>query len=126
MKKAGLLLLCCAFAVVLVCVTSSVDARPQYKKEQDEMYKGAPVEEALKEAKCNACHYGKSKKNRNDYGKALEKAGLTKDKFEELKSDKDALAEHTKKALEKVLEGEAGKEFADRIKAGKLPADNPE
>lgn len=126
MKKAGLLLLCCAFAVVLVCVTSSVNARPQYNKEHLKKYEGAPVEDALKEAKCNACHYGKSKKNRNDYGKALEKAGLTKAKFDELKGDGDALSDHVQKALEKVLEGDAGKEFSDRIKAGKLPADNPE
>ena len=30
---------------------------------------------------CNVCHYGKSKKNRNDYAKALDAAGLEKDKF---------------------------------------------
>ena len=126
MKKAGLLLLCGVFAVALVALTNAVDARPQYKKEHDAKYKGSKIESALKEAKCGSCHYGKSKKNRNDYGKALSKAGLTKDKFTELKSDKEALSAHIKKALEKVLEGDEGKKFAEKIKAGELPGTNPE
>ena len=127
MKKAGLLVLCGVFALALVIAAKSVDARPQYKKEHDAKYKGSSIEAALKEAKCNSCHYGKSKKNRNDYGKALEKVGLKKDKFTELKSDKAALSKHIKEALEKVLKekNEEGETFGDRIKAGKLPGTNP-
>ncbi|MBP89997.1 MAG: hypothetical protein CMJ64_25360 [Planctomycetaceae bacterium] len=126
MKKAGLLLLCGAFAVALVALTNSLEARPQYRKEHDAQYKGSAIEGALKEAKCNTCHYGKSKKNHNDYGKALIKAGLTKDSFTKLKKDKPALSKHVKEALEKVVQGEEGKKFADRIKDGKLPGTNPE
>jgi hypothetical protein len=119
MKKAGLLLLCGVFAVALV---ASVEARPNYKKEHDKQIENKVV----KDAKCNVCHYGKSKKNRNDYGKALTKAGLTKDKYTELKTDKDALAKHISDTLKKFLEeDEAGKKWAAKLKEGELPK-NPE
>ena len=135
MKKAGLLLLCGAFAIALVGWTNSVDARPDYNKVHLAKYKGKDVEAALKEVKCGACHYGKSKKNRNDYGKALIKAGLTKEKYDNFKEDKKDLEKKAaveaafKKdiaaALDKVLEGDGGKEFKAKIDAGKLPGTNP-
>jgi hypothetical protein len=63
---------------------------------------------------CAICHVGKTKKERNDYGKALNKLVT--------KMDKD----DTKKIAEsiKAIEGEknaAGKTFGELIKAGTLP-----
>ncbi|HRX82626.1 MAG: hypothetical protein H6821_09605 [Planctomycetaceae bacterium] len=128
MKKAGVLTLCGVVAAMLVGFVGTVDARPDYKKVQDEKYKDSSIAEALAEAKCNACHYGKKKSDRNDYGKALIKAGLTEENYKEKKADKEAFAKEIAEALEKVLEekNEAGETFGDRIKAGKLPGTNPE
>lgn len=120
MKKFGVSVLLGLFA--LSVFVGSVSARPQYKKVSDERYKDSPIAEAAADAKCNLCHFGKSKKNRNDFGKALSKY-LNKDVYTELKSDADKLNEAVTKALEKV-EGEKnpeGEAYGDRIKAGKLP-----
>lgn len=128
MKKAGILTLCGVVAAMLVGFVGTVDARPDYKKVHDEKYKESSIAGALEEAKCNACHYGKKKSDRNDYGKALIKAGLTEENYKEKKGDKEAFAKEIAEALEKVLEekNEAGETFGDRIKAGKLPGTNPE
>ncbi|HUG68429.1 MAG TPA: hypothetical protein VMM76_11820 [Pirellulaceae bacterium] len=129
MKKVGILTLCGLVAAMLVGFTGTVDARPNYSKAHDEMHKDAKNADALKEAKCNKCHYGKSKKDRNDYGKALIKVGLTEENFKaKSKDDKEGLEKDIKEALEKVLKekNEAGETYGDRIKAGKLPGTNPE
>ena len=128
MKKVGLLTLCGLVAAMLVGFAGTADARPDYKKVHDAKYKGSDIEEGLKEAKCNACHYGKKKANRNDYGKALIKAGLTEDNYKAKKADKEAFAKEIGEVLEKVLKekAEGGDTFGDRIKAGKLPGTNPE
>jgi hypothetical protein len=68
------------------------------------------------------CHAGKTKKNHNDYGKAL-KTLLTK------KDAKDTEKIHA--ALEKAagMKSKSGDEssptFGELIKQGKLPADEP-
>ncbi len=128
MKKAGMLLLCGLMAAAFVGWTRTADARPQYKKEHDAKYKGSSIEAALEEVKCNACHYGKKKTDRNDYGQALVKAGLTKESFMEKKGDEKGLAKHIQESLEKALKekSEGGQTFGDLIKAGKLPGTNPE
>ena len=70
----------------------------------------------VEKAKCNVCHFGKEKKNRNDYGKAL-------DKLLDKKTDaKDK--EKIQKALETVEKEKsaAGPTFGELIKEHKLPA----
>jgi len=131
MKKAGILALCGLLATMLISFVGTADARPQYKKENEAKYKGSSIEDALKEAKCNACHYGTgkdNKKNRNDYGKALIKLGLTKENYDAKKGDKEAFEKQIVETLEKVLKEKSqdGETFGDRIKAGKLPGTNPE
>ena len=128
MKKAGILTLCGLVAAVFVGLSGTADARPQYKKAHDAKYKESSIAGDLKTAKCNSCHYGKKKKDRNDYGQALVKAGLTEEQYKELKKDKEALAKVIDEALEKVLKEKSasGESFGDRIKAGKLPGTNPE
>ncbi len=67
-------------------------------------------------AKCNVCHAGTSKKERNDYGNAL--ADLL-DKKEDAKN-----VDKIRKALETVAampSGTDGATFGDLLKQGKLP-----
>ncbi len=92
---------------------NTAQARPDYSKAFVAKY---PSLEAAKEAKCNVCHYGDSKKNRNEYGKAVGKA----------------IGEANCKDAAKITaglvkaEGEkssSGETFGDKIKEGKLPAE---
>jgi hypothetical protein len=80
---------------------------------------GTPLAAAVETAKCNVCHVGKSKKDRNAYGNALaEKL----DKKEDAKN-----VEKIKKALEEVaaLPSDPAKAdaptFGALLKEGKLP-----
>ena len=119
-------------AGLAVAVVATTAARPAFAIKQffdqfKEVYvnaEGSDAEKALAEAvgtaKCNVCHYGKSKKNKNAYGAALTELLYKKE-------DKDNV-EKIREALEKVagMEGPDGKTFGDRLKAGMLPADAPE
>ncbi|MFM8953502.1 MAG: hypothetical protein ACKOOF_10650 [Planctomycetaceae bacterium] len=85
---------------------------------------GTPLAAAVETAKCNVCHLGKSKKDRNAYGNALaEKL----DKKEDAKN-----VEKIRKALEDVeaLPSDPAKAdsptFGALIKEGKLPGGNAE
>jgi len=91
-----------------------------------ETYKDSKIIEAAKQAKCSVCHYGKSKKNRNDYGEALSEF-FTKADYKKLKGDKDKLKAALDSALKKA-EAEksvSGETFGDLIAAGKLPGTAP-
>jgi len=93
----------------------------QFFDEFKEVYvkEGSPLAEAVGEAKCNVCHVGKSKKNRNAYGEALAKL---LDKKEDKKN-----VEKIRQALETVAAESsdpadpAAPTFGDLIAAGKLP-----
>lgn len=128
MKKVGILTLCGVVAAMLVGLAGTADARPNYKKAHDAKYKDSPIAEALAEAKCNVCHYGKKKADRNDYGEALVKIGLTEENFKAKKDQKEAFEKEIEEALEKVLKekSKSGETFGDLIKAGKLPGTSPE
>jgi hypothetical protein len=117
-------------AVVLASLFSlsrPSQARPLYPPLFIEEYKdNADVVKAATEAKCNVCHdaAGKSKKDRNEYGKALTKHMPNAAEFKMLMGNKPALKARVSAAL-KATEKEknaAGKTFGDIIKTGKLPA----
>ena len=120
MKKALFVLACIAFAFALA--PNSAKARPPYLNEFKAKYVKADGDAGDKEfaalvekTKCNVCHFGKEKKNRNDYGKAL-------DKLLDKKTDsKDK--EKIQKALETVEKEKsaAGPTFGELIKEHKLP-----
>ena len=80
---------------------------------------GTPLAAAVEEAKCNVCHVGKSKKDRNAYGEALAKL---LDKKED-KDNKDKI----RQALETVAKESskpadaAAPTFGALIEQGKLP-----
>jgi hypothetical protein len=66
--------------------------------------------------KCGVCHVGASKKNRNDYGKAIVKALDGKKAVK----DKDAIVDVLKTAAKE--KNSDGKTYGDLLDAGELPA----
>ena len=104
-----------AAGALLLAGANRAEARPQYLKEFAAKY-GSLKAQATK-VKCGVCHYGKSKKNRNDYGQAVMKnVGKNQKKAPVIKG---ALTK-----AEKMKNAE-GKTFGDLIKAGKLPGTAP-
>ena len=94
------------------------DARPDYLKEFKANY--PKLAEQAETTKCNICHYGDKKTNRNDYGKAFAK------NFGDMKNVKDA--EKIKEVLKKTEKEKSsveGKTFGDLLEDGKLPGKNP-
>lgn len=128
MKRFALLVVVCVLALVFNVMTAQlVSARPEYKGRLEEATKKSKGAGAIAEAKCNACHYGKSKKNRNDFGKAVNK-GITEENYKELKGDKEKLEKCIDAAIKGALKEKNadGKTFGELIEAGQLPAKNPE
>lgn len=128
MKKIGLLAVTSIAAIGLFLLQSgTANARPDYNKQFQETYKESKVIDAAKKAKCNTCHYGKSKKNRNDFGKALGKH-LTKDVYKTRNKDKEAFKKKIVEALKAVEKEKAtgGETFGKLIEGGKLPGTAPE
>jgi len=114
--------------IVAGLMAANLQARLPYKKGFEGQYAdNAKLMAAAKEAKCNICHYGKTKKNRNDYGMALSKH-LSKDLYEELKKEPEKLNEKVVEALKMVETMKKNDEgtFGDLIKAGTLPGTEPE
>ncbi len=104
--------------MAIVAVPESAEARPQYLKQFAAKY--PKVADAAKEAKCGVCHYGDSKKNNNDYGKAVKDAlGDAKN----VKND-DAIVKALDAAGKQMSETHK-KTFAELIEDGKLPGTNP-
>ena len=86
------------------------EARPQYLKTFEQQYDH--LKKQAETNKCGVCHVGSSKKERNDYGKALDKTLKTKNE-----KDVDAI-----KKLMKQIEGQEsnvkGKTWGDVLKNG--------
>ena len=114
---------------IAVCAGSA--ARPAFAIKQffDEfkavyVKDGSPLAAAVETAKCNVCHMGKSKKDRNAYGNAL--AELL-DKKEDAKN-----VEKIRKALEDVAKlpsdpnNKDAPTFGKLIEDGKLPGGSAE
>jgi hypothetical protein len=126
MKKLAVSLLS---VFVLGVFTQSAFALPAVAKLWiEDAYAKSPVVEAAKEAKCNVCHFGTSKKNRNDYGQALSSLGVTKENYDALKGDQDKLNAALKDLFKKgeAAKSVSGKTFGELIKEGKLPGTAPE
>lgn len=117
MQKLSLRLGMLAVIAMIVSMTASnrADARPQYLKAFAGKYSKLAAQ--AKKAKCGVCHFGKSKKNRNDYGKALGKhTGKNQKDAAKLGAALDAAAK------EKNAKGVT---FGSLIEAGKLPGTAP-
>ena len=125
MKNFCLLVLCGFVAGTLFGRVEPARAVDAFKKEFEAKYvkkDGGTDEEkalaaAVSKAKCNVCHVGTKKKDRNDYGKALDT----------LLDKKDKDSSKIQEALDKVSEMKsksddaASPTFGELIKQGKLP-----
>ncbi len=102
----------------LVWLTSArpAEARPQYMGVWVKTYPTVAEKNQVKSSvKCNVCHYGATKKNRNDYGKAIAKA---LDGAKNVK-DKDKVEDALKTAAKD--KNAAGKTFGELLEANELP-----
>lgn len=118
MRISGLVCGAVLAGCAMLSMTDVAMARPDYNKYFWEMY-DKEIGTQKDTAKCNACHFGSEKKNRNDYGKAVGTAIGGK-------NEKDAAK--IKAGLEKAAKEKSatdGKTFGDLIKDGKLPGKNP-
>jgi hypothetical protein len=93
----------------------------QFFDEFKEMYvkEGSPLAAEVETAKCNVCHKGKSKKDRNAYGEALAKLLDKKEDKKNVKKIRQAL--ETVAAESSDPADAAAPTFGDLIAAGKLP-----
>jgi tRNA U54 and U55 pseudouridine synthase Pus10 len=130
MKK---FVVCLIVAAVALSLTNSAYAVGAFQKQFVKSYtsetKNKVFFEAVAKAKCNVCHYGKSKKMRNDYGTALSKL-LDKSEFKTslVKADPEGAEKKIVAAFEKVAKMKNGKGllYGDLIKQLKLPGTAPE
>ncbi|HXY36721.1 MAG TPA: hypothetical protein VEI07_20970 [Planctomycetaceae bacterium] len=104
----------------LVCLTSprQAQARPQYLAVWLQTYPDVAEKNSVKTAvKCNVCHFGAKKTNRNDYGKAIVKA-LDGKKNVPLAKKADIVDAFKTAAKEKNKDG---KTFGELLDANELP-----
>jgi hypothetical protein len=101
-----------AVGALLLASANQADARPQYFKAFTGKY--SSVKSQATKVKCNVCHFGKKKTNRNDWGKAVMKHVGKKNQ----KDPKAIDAALEKAEKEKNAKGVT---FGSLIKAGKLP-----
>ena len=120
MKKVCVCVVACLIGMAWSMQIAS--ALPPFNKEWVAKYNEGEKNAAFKEAKCNICHAGESKKMKNEYGKAVGKY-LTKAKYNQIKEDEAAAKKYILEGLQKAEgeKGSAGKSYGDLLKAGKLP-----
>ena len=106
-------------AIGVAASGSQAFAIKQFADEFKDMYvkDGTPLAAEVEKAKCNVCHAGKSKKERNAYGQAL--AELL-DKKED-KDNKEKIRSALEEVASKPSAGAGSPTFGDLIKDGKLP-----
>ncbi|QDT35924.1 hypothetical protein [Stratiformator vulcanicus] len=107
-----------ALAALVLLAAPQAEARPQYMKQFPKQYPALQAEAKMN--KCGVCHYGKSKKNLDDYGSAL-KGKLGKKNEKDVEKITEAL-----EAIESMDSSVEGKTFGDLIEEGKLPGTDPE
>src|SRR5438046_1071592 len=116
---------CICVAVGLIglawCMESASALQP-YNKEWVAKYNEGDKNAAFKEARCNVCHAGESKKMRNEYGKAVGKY-LSKAKYMQFKEHEAAAKKYILEGLQKAEneKSSTGKSYGELLKAGKLP-----
>ncbi len=112
--KAGAGLVLVLAGIMCLISVRQAEARPQYNKIWAETY--PDVAKKAKALRCNVCHVGAKKQNRNDYGKAIVKA---LDGAKNVK-DKDKFVDVLKTAAKE--KNEDGKTFGELLEAGELPS----
>ena len=122
MKKLCLMLLCGVLA--MATHVPPAWAIKQFQDQFHAKYAGEKADASFvalvkKTAKCNVCHLGKKKKDRNAYGQELSKLLDKKADKKDVKKIREALDKVAKMHLDP--EDEKSPTFGDLIKAGKLP-----
>ena len=102
----------------IVCLTSArqAEARPQYLRTWANTYPDVAQKNDVKSLKCNVCHFGAKKTNRNDYGKAIVKALDGRKNVKDKEKFTDVL-----KTVAKEKNAD-GKTFGELLEAGELPS----
>src|SRR5437879_5728233 len=120
MKKVCALVLLTLIAIVWSWQSAS--ALPPFNKEWVAKYNAGDKNSSFVEAKCNVCHTGMSKKEKNEYGKAVGKF-LTKAKYTEIKEDDAKAKAYILEGLQKAEaeKNSGGKSYGELLKSGKLP-----
>ncbi len=130
------------FAVVVAGATflglyvGTAQSRPQYMKAFSSMYvkpDGSADDKAfaaaVKDAKCQVCHEGEKKSNRNVYGKELAKVLKPADAGADFRGETDPakINDALKKVADMHIDAKDPKSptFGDLIKEGKLPGKTP-
>ena len=126
MRKFALTLLCGTLTVSLLWAAESAQAIPAFKKEFDAKYvkkDGDDTQKAfaakVEKVKCNVCHKGMKKKDRNAYGEALAELLDKKDDEKNLEKIREALEKVA--AMHSVKGDDASPTFGDLISKGDLP-----
>ena len=126
MKKLAVLL--AISAVTFIASAEKAQAIPAFAKAFTERYvntsKDADFVAAVKEKKCNLCHFGTSKKNKNDFGKAFAKHfKKTNYSSTRVREEAAAVKKEFDDGLKKVLaeKNPDGKTYQSLFEAGKLP-----
>jgi cytochrome c553 len=109
----------CAILAAGLIMATTVQARPIYLGWWLETYPSVAKKNDVKTAvKCGVCHGAGSKKNRNDYGKAIVKALDGKHNLK--KAQKQDFLDALKTAADQKS-GTEGKTFGDLLNADELP-----
>ncbi len=130
MKKLLALTLSCVVALSMLFRARQADAIPAFFKEFQAMYvkkdSADPKEKALVEGvakvKCNVCHVGTKKKERNAYGEELSKLLDKKEDIKNAPKIQDAL-----KTVADMPSDPANSQsptFGQRLQEGKLPVED--
>jgi len=118
-KLSSWTILYCAILAAGLIMATTVQARPIYLGWWLETYPTVAKKNDVKAAvKCGVCHGPGSKKNRNDYGKAIVKALDGKHNLK--KAQKPDFLDALKTAGEQKS-GTEGKTFGDLLNADELP-----
>ncbi len=129
MKNLCIFVLCGLVAGVLLGKTRTALAVNDFKKEFEAKYvkkePGTDAEKnllaAVNKAKCNVCHVGKSKKERNDYGQALHTL-LTKKDAKDTAKIQDALDKVA--GMKSKADDANSPTYGELIQQGKLPCED--
>jgi hypothetical protein len=112
-----------ALGLVFALATSAREALAikQFADQFKEVYvkEGTPLAAEVETAKCNVCHIGKNKKDRNAYGTALAKLLDKKEDKDNVEKIRDALAAVAKESSDPA--NADAPTFGALIEAGKLP-----
>jgi cytochrome c2 len=111
------------YGVVLAVASQAREAFAikQFAEQFKEVYvkEGTPLATEVEAAKCNVCHKGKSKKDRNTYGEALAKLLDKKADKENVEKIREALATVAKESSDPS--NPSSPTFGALIEQGKLP-----